>query len=251
MSSAADDAGPFKVFQFVKRRPGISPAEFRDRWDERHAQFLAEHPELRDRMRRVEHHHRLAGDDDRERAEVEVADAGFDGVAVVWFDSLADLRDVGEDPAFAELAAADLSSGPSGYRDPTVATVVTRRPDVIVGPAGGSPDAGMSLICILRHHPSLGLDEFHDHWLHHHGPLFQNIPELHDPLLGYEQNHGLPLEGAEFDGVTQQWFASLDAWVESVGVAAHRDVVDPDIRTFLDFDAIYFVNAGPPTVLCG
>ena len=108
------------------------------------------------------------------------------------------------------------SPTPRGFREPDVATVVTRIGNVIVKPAGGAPNAGMSLICILRHNPALTLPEFHDHWLHHHGPLFQDIPELYDPLLGYEQNHGIDLPDAEYDGVTQQWFESLEAWVKSL-----------------------------------
>ena len=44
-------------------------------------------------------------------------------------------------------------------------------------------DAEAKLICILRHNAALDLATFHDHWLNHHGGLFQKIPELNEPLL--------------------------------------------------------------------
>ena len=245
MTSPASNGGPVKVFAFIKRREGTGREEFHRHWEERHARFIAEAPELARHVRRYELHHRLVADEGRERAGIEVPDAGFDGVAIQWFDSLSDLEALRDDPTFREFAAADAPR----YRDPYVASVVTRAPDVIVGPAGGAPDAGMSMICILRRASGSALDEFHEHWLRHHGGLFQTIPELREPLLGYEQNHGLDLPGAEFDGVTQQWFASLDAWTESLAVPAHHEIVEPDVASLLDPNAIHFVIAGPPTVV--
>src|ERR1700730_14105802 len=236
-----------KLFVFLKRRAGTSAAEFHDYWVHRHAPFFAETPDVRRHLRRYELHHRLGADEDREHGDGEVADAGFDGVAVQWFDSVADFRAMREEPSYREFSVADAPR----YRDPDVASVITRAPDIIVGPPGGAPEAGMSLICILRRKPGLELAEFHEHWLNHHGALFQSIPELHDPLLGYEQNHGLDVPDASFDGVTQQWFASLDAWLRSLEVPAHHDVVSPDVASFLDPDGIHFVLAGPPTVVIG
>ena len=78
------------------------------------------------------------------------------------------------------------------------------------------------MLCILRRNGALDLDTFHEHWLKNHGGLFQTIPELTDPLWGYEQNHGLRDPDAAFDGVTEQWFESLDSFVESLSAPAHR-----------------------------
>ena len=69
------------------------------------------------------------------------------------------------------------------------------------------------------------------------------------PLLGYEQNHGLDLPDATYDGVTQQWFGSLEEWARSLEAPAHRDVVGPDVDSFLDPESIHFVLAAPPTVV--
>jgi hypothetical protein len=137
------------------------------------------------------------------------------------------------------------------FRHASVPSVLTGPPDVIVGPAGGDPSSGASLICILRHAPGMDLGTFHDHWLYHHGGIFQTVPELREPLLGYEQNHGLELDGADYDGVTQQWFASFDAWSASLEVPAHAEVVAPDVATFLDPGRLHFIVAGPPVRVFG
>lgn len=242
---AADYGGPVKRFIFRKRTPGLSAAEFHGFWHDRHARQLADTPDLRRHLRRYELYERLTADETRERSDVEAADAGFDHVAVMWFDSQDAVVALAAEPAFRDLSTNEVPR----FRDPQVARVVTRTPDVIVGPPGGSPDAGMTLLCILRRLPGMSLDRFHDHWLNVHGPLFQDIAELHDPLLGYEQNHGLDLPGAEYDGLTQQWFHSLEAWGVSLGVAAHREVVEPDVASFLDPAGLAFVVAGPPTVV--
>jgi hypothetical protein len=245
VTTPESNGGPVKVFAFIKRRQGMTAGEFHRHWEDHHARFIADTPELARHLRGYRLYHRLAADEGRERASIEVPDAGFDGVMVQSFDSLAEFQALRDEPALQEFSAADAPR----WRDPYVAMVVTRAADVIVGPAGGAPDAGMSMICILRRAPGTALEEFHEHWLRHHGGLFQTIPELRAPLLGYEQNHGLDLPGAEFDGVTQQWFLSLDAWAESLAVPAHAEIVEPDVMSFLDPSAIHFVIAGPPTVV--
>jgi hypothetical protein len=97
----------------------------------------------------------------------------------------------------------------------------------------------------------MDLATFHDHWLHHHGGLFQNIPELRDPLGGYEQNHGLTIADAAYDGVTQQWFASFETWRTSLEAPAHEEVVAPDVAFFLDPGHLHFIIAGPPMRVTG
>jgi uncharacterized protein (TIGR02118 family) len=128
--------------------------------------------------------------------------------------------------------------------------VVTEDPDVIVS-TPRRDDAGAKMLCILRRNPALDLDTFHEHWLTHHGGLFQTIPELTDPLWGYDQNHGLRDPDAAFDGVTEQWFESLDSFVESIAVPAHSEIVSADVAYMLDLASINFVMAGKPTVVIG
>jgi len=243
-SSSASSEGPIKVFEFVKRPAGSALSEFGDQWVEGRLALFADDAGVSRFVRRHESYLRLSADEDRPRAELETPDSGFDAVSVTWFDSLGDFEAMRAEPTYPELVAAEQK-----LRSPEVAAVVTAPPDIIVGPAGGVPESGMSLICILAHKPELSLTEFHEHWLKTHGGLFQNIPELRDPLWGYEQNHGIPVAGFDYDGVTQQWFPSLEAWMTSLVAPAHADIVFPDMNSFLDQDSIHFILAGPPRVV--
>jgi hypothetical protein len=235
-----------KLFAFVRRKPGMSPDEFHGYWVDEHARHLADTPALRRHLTRYELNHRLAADYARDRHAGEVADAGFDGVGVLWFESLDSYDAFLAEPGLADWAAADAPK----FRDATMPTVLTHDPDVIVDKPGREA-AQAKMLCILRRNPALDLAEFHDHWLHHHGGLFQKIPELNEPLIGYDQNHGIAREGADFDGVTEQWFASLDTFIRSLDAPAHRTDDEPDVAGMLDPASIHFVMAGRPTVVIG
>ncbi|HEX7096919.1 MAG TPA: EthD domain-containing protein [Acidimicrobiales bacterium] len=233
-----------KAFTFVRRKPGMEPEEFHRYWRDVHAARIAGTPALRRHVRRYELNHRLAEDYQRDREQGEVADTGFDGVAVLWFDSVEAFDAWRAEPAVAELTVEDMPK----FCDDTRLFVLTRDPDVIVDTPRRS-EAQAKMLCILRRNPALDLDTFHDHWLRHHGGLFQTIPELNEPLLGYDQNHGIPQPDARFDGVTEQWFESLDTFAASLGAEAHATVVGPDVVYMLDPTSIHYVMAGPPTVV--
>lgn len=231
-----------KLFEFLRRTPGTTRTQFHDAWREVHGPLLADDPNLRRHVTRYELNHRLSTDADRDRHDVEVHDDGWDGVAVLWFDSMEELRALGKEPGMARIR----DNAPALHQEERL-IVITEDPDIII-PRSPEP-AGAKMLCILRRHQGLDLDEFHHHWLTHHGALFQDIPELRAPLLGYEQNHGLRDPDAAFDGVTEQWFASLDTFIESLSVPAVTEVVNPDVATMLDPASIHFVMAGSPTVL--
>jgi hypothetical protein len=232
-----------KLFTFIRRAPGLSPEEFHAYWRDEHAMRLRERPELLAHVRRFELNHRIPEDYAREQTSGEVASGDFDGVAVLWFDSRAHLD--------ALLAAArQVEDDAPRFRAPETASVITDDATVIVDDPRRA-EAQLKLLCILRRNTDYAsrLDAFHDHWREHHGGLFQNIPELRDPLYGYDQNHGIGGPDADFDGVTEQWFANLPEWVQSLTVASHSQVVEPDVASFLDPVRMAFVLAGRPTVV--
>jgi EthD domain-containing protein len=234
-----------KLFAFARRLPEMTPAEFHDHWANRHARYLADTPEIRRHIRRYELNHRLAADYERTRHAMEVDNAADDGVSVLWFDGLDEYRAFVEEPVLQAFSADDVPR----FKVAQAPTVVTHDPDVIVERPRGRETAGLKLICILRRHPGLDLSTYHTHWREHHGGLFRDVAELRDPLYAYDQNHGLDLPDAEYDGVTEQWFGSLDEWVASLGVPAVPDLVNPDTEYFLDMPSIRFILAGPPTVV--
>jgi hypothetical protein len=232
-----------KVFEFLRRKQGSTAEQFQHDWRGIQGPLLANDPDLRRHVKRYELNHRLAEDSGRERTDVEVQDEGWDGVAVLWLDSVDEMRALSSEPAMAAIR----DRAPEFRADERL-IVVTEDPDAIVTTARRD-EAEAKLICILRRNDALDLDAFHDRWLKEHGGFYQNIPGLRDPLLGYDQNHGLRDPNAAFDGVTEQWFASLDTFVESLKDPAVTSTVNPDIATLLDLTNIHFVMTGRPTVL--
>jgi EthD domain len=234
-----------KVFEFVRRAPGLSIDAFQRRWREELAAEIASSPAARRHLRRYELNHRLAADYARDRHALEVADAGFDGVDVRWLESQADLDAFERDGALADRIARHRAA----LLAPGALRVVTADPDPIIDKPGRET-AEAKLLCILRRNRALAAGPFHAHWKNHHGGLFQRIPELLDPMIAYDQNHGLAAD-APFDGVTEQWFADLAAFVESLRAEANVTDVAPDVAYMLDPESIHFIMAGRPTVVLG
>lgn len=239
-----------KLFSFIRRRADLSPAEFHAYWRDEHAPWIATNPDLRRHLGRYELHHRDAEDYARDQFAPDGGTPPHDGVAVMWFDSLDALAEFAAVPGFAGWRAVDAPR----FREPDVATVTTDDPTVIVDDPR-RPDAGLKLTCILRRHPDYDdrLGAFHEHWREYHGGLYRTVPELRDPLFGYDQNHTLVSSGPDdgYDGVTEQWFADLPEWYASLGVPANRELVEPDVASFLDARHTQFVVSGPPTVVVG
>jgi uncharacterized protein (TIGR02118 family) len=234
-----------KVFEFLRRAAGKTREQFHEDWREVHGPMLADDPNLRRHVTRYELNHRLPDDASRERSIEEVRDDGWDGVAVLWLDSMEELRALSAEPGMARIR----ERAPSLHESERL-IVVTEDPNVIVD-SGRRDEAGAKMLCILHRNAALDLDTFHGHWLEHHGGLFQNLPGLRDPLLGYDQNHGLRDPEAQFDGVTEQWFESLDSFVQSLYAPEVASKVNPDVAYMLDPASIHFVMTGKPTVLVG
>jgi uncharacterized protein (TIGR02118 family) len=230
-----------KLFEFFRRVEGTTPDQFTQHWRTVHAPLITDEATLRRHVRRYELNIRLDADRARDTADA----PGWDGVAVLWFDSVDDMRALSAEPAMEALRA----DAPNARADERL-IVITAEPDTIID-TGHRAEAQAKMVCILRRTPGLDLDAFHAHWLNHHGGLFQTIPELRDPLWGYDQNHGLRDPNAAFDGVTEQWFESYDSFVESLRAPSHETVVNPDVASFLDPASINFIMAGQPIVALG
>lgn len=241
-----------KFIEFVGRRPGLTSDDFHAQWAERQAAFFADNPAARNLLQRYELNHRLGEDYVRTRHETEVSGPEWDGVAVQWFESLDDFQALRRLPAFIDFNAREHAE----FRAASDVSVLAGPETVIVDRPDGRASAGLKLLCILRRNPALDRATFYPHWRQHHGGLFQNIPELNEPVLAYDQNHGLAPEltaaldvGRSYDGVTEQWFESLPAWIDSLGAPANYTDVAPDVAYMLDQDSIQFILAGRPTVV--
>lgn len=102
----------------------------------------------------------------------------------------------------------------------------------------------IKLICFLKRKPGLSEDEFHTHWREVHGPLVKST-KSGQYAVAYEQNHRTdgPLAqmgAADFDGVTVQWYRSVDDFIASTREADYAAIAD-DMTNFLDTDKLTWI----------
>ena len=104
------------------------------------------------------------------------------------------------------------------------------------------------MISVFRRNPRLDRGAFRTHWREKHGPLYVDVPALAHDILAYDQNPRIDADydrdagGAPgFDGVTEQWFESLQAFSDSLRLPENRELVGPDVAHLLDPTAIEFL----------
>ena len=112
----------------------------------------------------------------------------------------------------------------------------------------------VKLISMFRRKEGMTADEFHRYWRDVHGPLVASTKSGRHAVR-YEQNHR-PLadygrEGTmDFDGVTEQWFDSLDDFYASL-----RDddfpLVYEDMQKFIDVSTLVWVMTEDAEVVIG
>ncbi len=110
------------------------------------------------------------------------------------------------------------------------------------------------LTCLLRRKAGLSPAEFHAHWREVHGPLIA-ASRSGSHVVRYEQ-HPRALEDYTgdddpgFDGVTVQWFETLDAYRAHMTEPDFPDIW-VDIESFLDTDKLHFILTEHPQVVMG
>lgn len=110
------------------------------------------------------------------------------------------------------------------------------------------------LTCLVRRKQGLTPEEFHRHWREVHGPLVA-ATRAGSHVLRYEQ-HPRPLsdyagdDDPGFDGVTVQWFASMDDYRAHTAEGDFARVW-ADVEGFLDTDRLAFVLTEDPRLVMG
>jgi uncharacterized protein (TIGR02118 family) len=110
----------------------------------------------------------------------------------------------------------------------------------------------VKLICFLKRKSGMTPEAFHQYWRECHGPLVASTNSA-KYVLRYEQNHR-PLEdyqrgeASEYDGVTEQWFRSLDDFNKSLAEDDYRLIAE-DIPKFLDTEALVWIMTEEPEVV--
>jgi uncharacterized protein (TIGR02118 family) len=111
----------------------------------------------------------------------------------------------------------------------------------------------VKLTCLLKRKEGLTPAEFQAHWKNIHGPLIARS-KSGSHVIRYEQ-HPRPLDDyrgdddrSGYDGVTVQWFPSMDEYKAHMGEDDFPEVMD-DIANFLDVDHLDFVVTEQPWVV--
>lgn len=99
----------------------------------------------------------------------------------------------------------------------------------------------IKMTMLLRRHPSLSHEQFVEHHIHRHGPLFRSIPEAREHVRRYIQTHPVAertdaVAVNDYDGTAEIWFDSLQGLEAVLGSPTYREKVFPDEKTFLDHE---------------
>jgi len=110
----------------------------------------------------------------------------------------------------------------------------------------------VKLTCLVRRRAGMSPQEFHDYWRHHHGPLVVST-RSGSHVLRYEQHHRPlsdygPRDDDGYDGVTVQWFASMDEYRAHMAEEDFAQVW-ADLPKFLDTERLAFVVTEEPVVI--
>jgi hypothetical protein len=113
------------------------------------------------------------------------------------------------------------------------------------------------LTAMLRRNPALSAGEFQDHWRDVHAAKILSVPGIGDRVVRYEQHPRLVAgEGAwtgseGFDGVTVQWFRSVDDFNAMISDPRYQEIVAPDERHLLDLAGGVYLLTDEPRMILG
>lgn len=210
-----------KGIGLVTKKAGLDEAEFHRYWREVHGPLALRMPTLR----RYVQSHRLAeplpGFDQ----------VPYDGVAEIWFDTLADITNLGQNPDYITGAQADE---PNFIELKKLAFLATREHVFIEGPPMTRDTTWIKAIFLLRRRPDLSVAQFQDYWINGHAP---QIPR-DAGVMRYVQCHQLPetyAAGAPaYDGMAELWFEDHAAFLAYWSSPRIQKIFGDDAPRFLD-----------------
>jgi uncharacterized protein (TIGR02118 family) len=199
----------YKHIALLVRKEGMSHDEFMDYWQNNHS------PLAKDIEGVVRYH--TVYPSDPENAE-------FDGIAELYFDTLDDLHEA-------------LGSEGSRDYDPTKDVAAQAREDVdnfldierrprFIGEekvwkdeVDGDTDGLYKHSAFLVRKDGMSHEEFRDYWEENHSPLAKDI----EGVVRYHTVYPTDPENAEFDGVAELYFETLEDLHEALGSEGSRD----------------------------
>jgi len=223
-----------KVIYCLRRKPSLSLEEFQQHWLEHHSQLVKRVKTLR----RYVQLHTLANDPIRE-AMAQAGASGletFDGIAIVWFDSLEAMQaGLANDPAVAAALEDEKF-----FIDQSRSTACIADERIVVEPV---PPGNVVLVECLRKRSDIDRKTFSERWTHHQHIGKRAHSEL-GLLMGYIQNHTLIGDAARvpglgnadepFDGIVTAFFHSIATFKALVAHPLASKESYNDEKTFID-----------------
>lgn len=178
----------------LKRKPGLTAAEFQRYWRHEHAGVIANLPGV---QRYIQSHPLAENYEGREPV--------YDGIAELW------ARD---SQAFRDIAASDaylaVQKDEENFLDRTaIALVLTDERIIKEGPVAAD---GVKCIRFMSRRSGMPVEEFQAYWHDEYGPLLAALPSL-DRYVQYHARLGGYTHGRQprYDGFDVTWFASNGA----------------------------------------
>ena len=240
-----------KLLCFLKRNAALSRDEFHQHWANVHGPLFANSPALTQYIARYEQNPRLAADYRRDPKDASFEQQGYDGVSAIWYHSMDAFLSMIDDPYYQQHVVPDeeylLDRASQAWLLADTANTIVDKPNA-------RTEATAKLLCILRRNSALSRDSFHQHWLEHHGGLFQTVDNLNKDIMAYDQNprhiddYALAPERC-YDGVTEQWFESIERFFQSLSEPEQKTLVEPDVAYMLDPTGTHFIMSELPRVI--
>jgi uncharacterized protein (TIGR02118 family) len=213
-----------KAIYFIKRKPGMALADFREYWLKDHAALVLKVPGL---VKYVQSHTMDAGYRKHEPV--------YDGIASLWYENLDDMRATANTPISRETLADDEK-----FLDMSkFAFILTKERVQKENPI----EAGMpKMVAFLKKRPQLSVEQFQAHWNSPHGRLGSAVPGArryvqNHPLLTAYKNGRTPL----WDGVAEVWFEGEDAMRSNADTPQYKAVL-ADEPNFLAENAKFIIT---------
>ena len=239
-----------KLVCFIRKRADLDVPTFQAHWRENHGPLIESLPKLRRHLIRYEQNHRLESDYARDAPGTA---GGYDGSTIMWFESMKDYHAFAGEADYAEHIAPDEAK----FMDRAQTLFFfTEEEDIKFGDVGSKSQASVKLLALLRRRADLSPEQFHAHWSGPHARFFSENAVLREHILAYQQNHRFAEDYTRdpytsWDGLAEQWYASMKDFYASAGGASFNELVAPDEERFMDRLATQFILSGPAEIILG
>jgi uncharacterized protein (TIGR02118 family) len=197
-----------KVLTFLKRKAGMSVADFQRYWLTRHPEVVVRLPGVR----RYVQSHTLP-------SAYRKGEPAYDGIAEVWADGTDALRGMTRSPENARVQADEAN-----FIDrATMGFLVTEERVIVEGAVG--PE-GVKAVEFLSRKPGSSVDEFQRHWHGRHAQILARLPGRRRCVLSAPRRSSYEAGRVPaHDGVTSMWFDSPDALRAAAASPAYAEAV--------------------------